>query len=1691
MKTMLNSILGTGNAAGRTCATGRAMSRLARLFVLPLSLLGLGAWGGNSDAATCTSTATGGNWDAQTTWGAAGTGCVGALLGIPGAADNVIIATTGAGAVTVNVQAAMTNLTVNSGGTLTIQGGSNFRIRPTGTTSISGTLNFGTTTSSSRFTGLVTVTSTGTWNNSGNQAINFRGGLTNNGGTFTAGTGVYTFGTNAQAIGGTSPITIPNVTVTTIALTNNGTLTASATLAGSGSLVNSATGTLNIGGTSAITTLTATAAGNTVNYTGAAQTVKATAYSNLGLSGSGIKTLTGVTTVGGNLTMSGTATATTAAALAIGGNLDVGAGTTLTVGGFNIGVAGTTSVSGTLVHSNAAGTKTFTGAVTINLGGSWTNPGNEAITYAGGLVNNGSFASGTVAQTFTNGGITHNGTAFTAGTGVFTFSTNPQAINCATALTIPSITTAIALTNNCNLTVTTALAGAGNFINAANSQLHYNSTTAIGVTTLTASATGNLVDYGAAGNQTVDIPAASTYYHLTLSGSGAKTMTGVTTIGGDLAITGSATMTSNAAFTVTGALNYSSTGSTTLTAGNNISIGSFNQTAGTFAAGANTITVSGNWNETGTFTSTGTVTLNGAAAQTISGTSPVTFNNLTVTNTTSPYNITLSATNVTVATLTGTVTLTPGCPDYTLTSTTPAQVLHSCTMVSSINRMDADPTSAATVRWQVIFSRSVTGVGATAFSLVPTGLSGAYITTVTGSGTTWTVTANTGIGSGTLGLNQTGPGSVVPPLNGTFTGQVYTISATPALAEYSMDESFWNGTANEVMDSSGNGNNAQSFNSANTVGTTPAIAANPGTCNYGVFDNGTITQGYVQTPLPDLTTDFTVTAWIRTTNNTVQGQRILIDDQNNSGGYGISLGDGGTGIIRFYSRGITPIILDSAYAIASNAWYFVAAVADTTNKKRTIYVFDATGALLNSTTEAAWTSGAWGVDPGPVSIGAETNASGESPATYHFRGNLDEVRVYQKVLSQSALAAIATQTHTCPINVPHHLVVQSPGSGLTCAASTLTVVACQDLVCTPYTGGVSGTLAASGPPPTVNWDGTTGGATGAGFVIPAGSASVTKNVQVATAGTVTFGISSATPAPANGTICNFGNNAPANDNCVFTANTAGFLFSDTSTPGTSYTIPAQVSGIATPSLYLRAVQAATANPAVCTPAIIGKTVAVNMGYTCNNPATCQAGSLATITNTTTGTATAIAPAGTSVSLDFDANGSAPITARYDDVGQITFNANATVTPFSGATAVALNGSSNAIIVAPHHFGFSGITAGPIKAGNNFAATVTAYNGLATPTATTNFGNETSPQGATLTFTKCQPTGTNSSNGAFSGSATFTNGVAIATNLNWGEVGNGDLVATNSNYLASGLNATGNTGTGGTACNGALGAGNVGRFIPDHFDTVVTGPMTCPSGLTCPAGGMAYSGQAFTTNVYARNATGGTTQNYDGTANTAPNFAQSVTLYAWDGLGSTTTQNPPAATPGSIGSNTIAVTSFARGTTVSPGIPGAPIYTFGTTPTNPTDIYLRAVDADGVTSLRVPANTSVEGGLKVVNGRIKVSNAYGSELLPLTLIATAQYYSATGWANSITDVVTNLTLAANYNLLDKNGNTTGTTAASKSPASGLSAGKLTITLAKPSGGASGTATIAPTAPGYLPVIPGTATFGVYKGNNSYIYRRESY
>ncbi len=469
--------------------------RLSIFIAFTLLVVALSA---TAIAATRTSTAAGGNWGTTTTW-------VGGV--VPATGDAVIIATTGAGAVEIAAnltQTAAGSVTVNSGatlsmqttgvtvtlGALTINSGGTFtvyrQLTVLGASSITGTINFGSTSTlrNMTFTGAVTLNSGAVWNETTTGAaatFSFGNNFTNNATTFTAQNTAHNFTGATMTLSGTTATVIPTATFTgnytnsgtftvatlltvtgaAIRLTNNGIITASTALSGTGGVTQSATGTLNIGGTSTITTLTATAVGNTVKYTGVAQTVQATTYQNLTLMGSGAKTTTGVT-VNGILSMEGTATASVAPTYGAAATLQYNTASSRTAGiewitpfaatgGVIIADTGTITLDATkvlnasvpLTINNGATLSTGANNYNINIGGSWTN--------------NGTFTAGTSTTTFTGATQTIAGTSSTtfgtiiiASGATYTMNNN----NTCAALTFAASGAASSLTHGSTSTLT-------------------------------------------------------------------------------------------------------------------------------------------------------------------------------------------------------------------------------------------------------------------------------------------------------------------------------------------------------------------------------------------------------------------------------------------------------------------------------------------------------------------------------------------------------------------------------------------------------------------------------------------------------------------------------------------------------------------------------------------------------------------------------------------------------------------------------------------------------------------------------------------------------------------------------------------------------------------------------------------------------------------------------------------------------------------------------------------------------------------------------------------------------------------------------------------------------------------------------------------------------------------------------------
>ncbi|TXT24526.1 MAG: hypothetical protein FD134_1477 [Gallionellaceae bacterium] len=189
------------------------------------------------------------------------------------------------------------------------------------------------------------------------------------------------------------------------------------------------------------------------------------------------------------------------------------------------------------------------------------------------------------------------------------------AVNAATS-TFRYYNATATLTNNGSVavgTVTGNSAAGSVWTNAANSTLNV-SASLLATGTLNASAAGNTVNYTGAA-QTVKAASSGRYFHLTLSGSGVKTMPPPAMT--SLLVGGNFTMAGTASATAADAIR--TTGNFTLGAGTAFNNGVYGHNIG------------GNFTNSGTYTpSTGSINFNGIALQTLTG--ATTFYRIQVSN---------------------------------------------------------------------------------------------------------------------------------------------------------------------------------------------------------------------------------------------------------------------------------------------------------------------------------------------------------------------------------------------------------------------------------------------------------------------------------------------------------------------------------------------------------------------------------------------------------------------------------------------------------------------------------------------------------------------------------------------------------------------------------------------------------------------------------------------------------------------------------------------------------------------------------------------------------------------------------------------------------------------------------------------------------------------------------------------------
>ena len=675
---------------------------------------------------------------------------------------------------------------------------------------------------------------------------------------------------------------------------------------------------------------------------------------------------------------------------------------------------------------------------------------------------------------------------------------------------------------------------------------------------------------------------------------------------------------------------------------------------------------------------------------------------------------------------------------------------------------------------------------------------------------------------------------------------------------------------------------------------------------------------------------------------------------------------------------------------------------------------------------------------------------------------------------------------------------------LTCNPHPITIRACRNADCSSlYTGPVSVTLA-----PSSGWNATGDASVSDGNLLEFQGGVANLRLGHSVAEVVTVGASFPTPpvAPNSQTLC-------STPNCQITYADSGFLID----------VPNTLAAKPTPA-SITAVRRSPDAPRDCVPTFQGvdRTISLTSAYT--NPAI---GSRAVMVSDSGSAATATP---TSIALSFDATGRAPFSVRYEDAGLITLSASYIGSEGTGDAGVALVGSDT-FVSKPYGLLLQTNTSSSctdpditcpvfsddVRAGDPFDLHISAVawqrDGEAL-TATELADNLITPnfQMDDIGLSSLVVGPSNGVNGeVMPGNYDHLQVETTTVPTAISEVGVFNLIATPmADYIEEGEVVSGGT------------SGLVGRFIPAYLSASGSASLTpsCGSAFSYQGQPMEFaaSREPLLT-VSGHNRQGAVTQNYDRGA-----FWR-LSAPAVGSYSSTTgtSVDPRLVTQGTVNLSTEGADDGdgARGyrwsgeqLLYSPAaVPVADDVPFMAR-VNQTFVAASLTDADGACYGTGAACEDFsypftdDPGSEVRLGRLRISNAHGSELQALSLPLTVESWQATAMGSSFApEGLDNCTVALlGAPVLDSfSGNLTAgeTTASLSGPAAGIGV----IGLTAPGAGNDGSVRLSFAglpAPALPPtwlhydwngngreMAKGLATFGIYRGAAPLIFRREMY
>jgi len=807
----------------------------------------------------------------------------------------------------------------------------------------------------------------------------------------------------------------------------------------------------------------------------------------------------------------------------------------------------------------------------------------------------------------------------------------------------------------------------------------------------------------------------------------------------------------------------------------------------------------------------------------------------------------------------------------------------------------------------------------------------------------------------------------------------------------------------------------------------------------------------------------------------------------------------------------------------SGQWYYLTVTWDYVNNDFAIYV-DANPVIQQSHNTNGIMSGLGQIVFGDNSSTYTATGNADPPSPYSSRGNYDEVRIYNKVLTQSEIQTDMNDNNGC-IDVVHHFVIDTiNGQGLTCQPKLINIKACANDTCTiPYTTAVDVELSINGA---------------LNRIITVTDGDTDATFSYTTANVATLSLDQ-----------NFQclNGSPTD--CDVTFSETGFVFN---------TIPTQLSGKPSNTGYndttltLKAIETDTLTGACVGAFPDGGDVDVNLSYTCDGGSCTD---LLALTNN--GNSYNLTTSPTARTLRFSTDSTAVYTLEYPHAAKFIINAQTDVEVTNDVGDVVIKDfstSSNAFVERPFglKLAFNPLTdpnplsidsSGSVfkKAGETFSMTATAMqwvNGQdadddgipddftvfnSNTAVAENFYNETLVLAETLLLPDPDDNGTN---GVFTVESVDNDFIASVVNgsYNYSEVGIIQLDAnlSDNDYLGVG---------------DILGqVTNVGRFIPDHFELAITldGTLaaTCEAGSTpqsyvysgqmtieeTPAEGLLRYGDLPTFTVTAKNVDDVITKNYTGdfmklTPGSVTHLEQTQdgTKLGKDGL---TLLSLTADIKDVVITDRIDVNAKGEGVIdIAYNIDDHFVYTHEANAEVipfPADINLAIesiIDTDLVTALDADGDdtntiilTLEPTPLEVRFGRLHIAESYGPETSNLMQTISTQYLSA--GTTYITNGDDNCTafnkdqMVLSNNTIDPNGH-------DGSPATGLMVSGITTALFLNATGEQGKVNVgyqtlewlkhdwdksdADETPDQDPSA--IATFGLFRGNDRIIYWRE--